>query len=337
MQTLFVAVDGGPREALAPVAEHFGVTLADVSCDAAGSDAHWAARLGPARVLIVGTSDSARGRLVETAARRAARRAGLPIAAIEDFPGNYWHADGGEADLVLAESAAAGDICLRKLGAQAPAVAIVPPARYDGYRRRLTDLRRETASRWTADPPGRYRVLWAGQPETDDCMRTLRALIPALKALDAEFLFKAHPRDSGYTSGEYGRVLDQAGLRWSDLTAASVEAALSAAPHLVLTQFSSVAIEGGFFGIPSLWVLLPDAGGTRLCSKKGYAEPPLCITSGAVCVTDARDCERALRLALTNEAQASLIRCFDTYFAVDRPAMPLTLQAITALIDVSQD
>src|SRR5688572_14556899 len=239
MNTLaFLAVDGGPRETLAPVAAHYGCELADVELDATASEAHWAARLAAARLLVVGTSDSPRGRAIEAAARTAARRRKIPVAAIEDFPGNYWHTDGGEADLVLVESAAAREICQRKLGAQAPAVAIVPPARYDGYRRRLTDLRRETASRWTADPPGRYRMLWAGQPETDDCMRTLRALAPALKALDAELLFKAHPRDAGYTSGEYGRVLDPSGLSWSDLTAASVEAALSSAPHLVLTQFS---------------------------------------------------------------------------------------------------
>ena len=328
-----VAADGGPSETICPIAAHYNTRLAGVDSAAAASDAHWRAELERTAppLLIVGTSDSRRGRVIEAAARRAARNLHVRIAAIEDFPGNYWHIAGAEADLTLVESAAARDICLRNLGAHAPRLAVVSPARYDRYRERLSDLRRHTASRWSADAPGRYRALWAGQPETEDCMRTLLALLPVLRALNVELLFKAHPQDQGYLSGDYRRTLDEAGIAWTDLTARPVEDALSAAPHVVVTQFSSVAVEAGFFGIPSLWILLADAGGARLYAKKGYLEPPLCAAGGALSVRDTAHCADMLRLALTPERRAGLIECFDRYFAVEQPGLTATVRILRAL------
>jgi hypothetical protein len=215
---------------------------------------------------------------------------------------------------------------------RAPALAVVPPARYDRYRLHLTQLRSDTRSRWAADAPGARRVLWAGQPETDDCVRTLAALLPALAALDAELLFKAHPRDAGHASGQYASQIASAGVRWTDLTGVGVADALARAPHLVVTQFSSVAIEAGFFGIPSLWVLLRGAGKASLVRKKGYSEPPLCAAGGAALATQAEHVGAAVEHTLTDAAlRHRLIEAFDAYFDTGRPALPATLRALAAV------
>ena len=317
----FVAVDGGPREALAPLATHCGAKLAATAGPAAEADAHWVERLKSegAAALAVGTSDSARGRRIESAARRAAGSLGLPIVAIEDFPGNYCDVDGGSAALVVVESEAAKEICARKLAPRltVPRIEAAPPVRYDAHRARVETLRQRTRSLWTS--AGRIPVLWAGQPETEDGLHTLGVLAPHLASRDIELMFKAHPRDEGYAAGAYHALLR--GVRWSDWTRASMAETLDAAPRLVVTQFSSLAVEAGFYGIPSLWLLLPDAGALRLRQKKGYAVPPLCLAGGAVLVTRAEGLGGVLERALTNVTERDrLITCFDAYFGGGAPA-----------------
>lgn len=335
LDAIFVAVDGGARAALEHVAACGGSALHDVSSDAAESCGYWSGLLEAAKpaALVVGTSDSERGRRVEARARRAARSAALPIVAIEDFPGNYAHVASGEATAVIVESAAAADLCTRKLGACAPPLVVAAPARYDPYRSRIDELRRHTAQQWALDPARSSTVLWAGQPETEDCLHTLAALLPALRHLNADVAFKAHPRDAGYLAGAYRRVFDAAGVRYRDVTASSVHDVLAAAPRLVVTQFSSLAIEAGFFGIPSLWVLLPEAGAARLKEKKGYEMPALALAGGAWAVTDTPALRAACARSLDDEdARANLMRAFDAYFDVRHRAAAATLETLSALV-----
>jgi hypothetical protein len=323
LNALFVAADGGPRETLAPVAAACASAMADVAADRAETESHWAALIaaGAANLLVAGTSDSGRGRRVESAARRAARSAGLAVVAIEDFPGNYYDVERGAATLVVVESAAAREVCVRKFGRDAPQIEVAVPARYDPHRARLIDARRATASSWARGE--RTRVLWAGQPETGDCLSSLQALLPALRAHEAELLFKAHPRDPGYGQGAYSAVLDASGVRCTDLTAARVEEALAAAPRLVATQFSSLAIEAGFYGIPGLWILLPDAGGARLLAKKGYGLPLLCAARGAAAAMSVDGVAQTLGRVLGDSAyRVNLMRRFDAYFGAGESAAP---------------
>lgn len=321
MRALFVAADGGPRETLAPVALQCGASLSDIAQDAAEAETHWARLIASERavVLVVGTSDSARGRLVETAARRAARAARIPVVAIEDFPGNYCEVPGGAASLLMVESEVARDICIAKLGSPAPRVEVAIAARYDPYRARLGELRHNTAQRWAREQHS-LKVLWAGQPETDDCIRTLTALLPLFRLSGVDLLFKAHPRDPGYSSGVYHALLRDGAIAFSDVTHSGVEEVLETGPRLVVTQFSSVAIEAGFFGIPSLWVLLPIAGGARLEQKKGYAVPPLCLAKGAAAATEERSLPEAFQRALADiDYRENLMCCFDDYYTVHQP------------------
>jgi hypothetical protein len=333
LHALFVAVDGGARAAIAPIAQRCGRDLHDVSSEAAETAAYWSNAIDAAvpALLVVGTSDSARGRRIEAQARRTAQRARLPIVAIEDFPGNYYDVEDGAATAVIVESRSAGALCTRKLGSRTPVVEIVAAARYDPYRARLDALRRHTAQQWASDTAGPPTVLWAGQPETDDCMRTLVVLLPVLQHLGIEVAFKAHPRDAGYAAGTYREAFKAAGVRYRDITASSVDDALGAAPRLVVTQFSSVAIEAGFFGIPSLWILLPDAGGARLEQKKGYGVPPLALAGGAAMVGHAGELEATLDQALHHEpTRVNLMACFDDYFAVRQCAASALLRTVSA-------
>ena len=312
---LLVAVDGGPRETLSPLSAALSCELANIDDAACEHDAYWSQHAASARptLLVVGTSDSARGRRIEAAARRGARSAGLRIAAIEDFPGNYTPVEGGAADLLVVESEAAAAIARTRLGARTPRLATLAPARYAQTRARAAELRRATALRWAETP--RTCVLWAGQPETGDCLVTLEALLPVLRALNAELLFKAHPRDAGHSRGAYGELLSASGVDYCDLTAESMSATLDRAPRLVATQFSSVALEAGFHGIPGVWVLLPGAGGDRLFEKKGYRIPALCAAGGAIRAESAADLSAAIARGLDGVERARLIARFDAYFA----------------------
>lgn len=162
---------------------------------------------------------------------------------------------------------------------------------------------------------GDRAVLWIGQPETEDSLKSLRCLLPALEAASAPLWFRAHPRDEGYARGAYAKLLDRAQAK--DLTAAALDECLRMGPALVATQFSSVAIEAGFWGIPALNVLLPDAGAARLAAKKGYAVPPWCEAGAAFLIRDRTEAHTMLNKALGSpQARARALECFDRYFSV---------------------
>lgn len=292
--TGYVAVDRGPELALKALAARLPGRWLEAEQRLADF-----VRSG-LRLLVCGTSDSAEGRAVESAARRAARERGMPVAVIEDFPGNYCHVPGGEPDVIFVESEFAARLARAKDAS--PSVEVCPSVRYDSLRRKLSDLRSGRAA---------HAVLWIGQPETRDSLETLKRLLPALEARGIPVWFRAHPRDAGYAGGAY------AGLPVEDLTARPLEECLARRPRLVVTQFSSVAIEAGFWGIPSLNALFDDLGAKTLAAKKGYAVPPWCEEGAAFLVRREAEVRQVLRQALDSaEARASVLAQFDRYFRV---------------------
>jgi hypothetical protein len=286
-----------------------------------------------ADLLVVGTSDSEPGRRIEAAARRAAGALRLPSVAIEDFPGNYDPVDKGDGSLVIVESPLARELYLRRLGDHAVPVEVLSPARYDAYRERLGTLRDATTARWRA-AHGALRILWAGQPETQANLRTLEVLLPLLRAHDARLLFKAHPRDPAYTDGAYDALLKGARVPFEDFTAANVADALDAAPHLVATQFSSLAVQAGFHGIPSLCILLPDAGAALLEQKKGHAVPLFCVAGSVAFAADAREAGPAFARVLSDTSfRNGLIAAFDRYFEVNEIKAPALLERLQSFVE----
>jgi hypothetical protein len=175
-------------------------------------------------------------------------------------------------------------------------------------------------------------VLWAGQPETADALVTLAVALPVLRSAGAHLLFKAHPRDPGNRAGAYDALFSGSGIGMTDLTHLDVPAALERAPRLVLTQFSSVAIEAGFYGIPSVWLLFADAGGARLEEKKGYRVPPLLAAGAAALASDALQVPQIVEQALHEPAwRADTIRRFDAYFAAGELAAPALVERLRAM------
>jgi hypothetical protein len=133
---LLVAADDGPRETLRPLARHLGAPLTDVTA-AAGTRRFWSGLLARRRpaLVVVGTSNSKRGRRVESAARYAAAAGGVPVAAIEDYPGNYFDLPRCPTRLLIVESAFSARV-YRARKTPPPPMRIIPPARYDHWRGR---------------------------------------------------------------------------------------------------------------------------------------------------------------------------------------------------------
>jgi hypothetical protein len=194
--------------------------------------------------------------------------------------------------------------------------------RYDPYRVQSESLRGTTRARWmdASEPP---LILWAGQPESQDNLESLRRVGPALRAVGATLLLKPHPRDRLLQQGIYAALLDSIGVRHVDGSALAVVASLERAPRLIMTQFSSLAIEAGFYGIPALHLLYHDVGAARLRQKKGFDVPPHCRRGAGFILQNAGDEQRILRRALFDHAaRDSVVSCFDDFFATRTIAAP---------------
>lgn len=314
---LFVAVDSGARAAVGQLAKALG---GDITLPAAGnleSVDFWGRRIREDRIEIafVGTSDSLRGFAIERAIRQAAQSQNVPCVVIEDFPGNYRGipevrdsiliAD-GTFSLCLAQSSSPGSFALP---------LVLDGLRYDPLR---------THEVPEARPTGKS-VLWAGQPETTDAIATLAALTEPVNALDLQILFRAHPRDPGYTTGDYRTVLngfhrdpvDVTGLEWSDC--------LALGPALLVTQFSSLAVEAGFAGLPAIHVLYRDIGQIRLQDKKGYAVPPICVAGGSWLIQAPGSERSTLEQALTKTERNKAIHAFSDHMNRSSLQMPKLL------------
>jgi hypothetical protein len=295
----YVAADDGPRQTLEVLESHIPGTRA-IERDT--------------ELLICGTSDSATGREVESSARLAASRNGIACVVIEDFPGNYVHVAGATPRLFIADGALGAQLAL----AQDPSVFahVASNMRYDDLRRRTQALRSLSTGFNNA-------LLWIGQPDTEDSLTTLRRLLPALAARSVRVWLRAHPRDAGYGRGAY------ADLDVEDVTALPLEQCLRRRPRLVVTQFSSVAIEAGFWGIPSLNVLFPDAGGRTLAAKKGYSVPPWCEEGAAFLIVGEQDTSKVLDRALgSGDARSAAMQAFDRYFKVHEEGAPALINLL---------
>lgn len=331
---IFVGIDAGPCETLAPIAQAWGTVLESRICTSADT---WGCRIfqTTAAIVVVGTSDSTEGKETEAAVRVAARSAGVLLVAVEDYPGNYVPVAGGDADLLLAESDAAKELAHLRLGARCPRVIAISPARFDAMRLHSTSNRRVMRDQWIAQRERQEPValLWIGQPETEDGVATLKVLLPLLQAGGPRLLFRAHPRDSGYTAGAYAPIAQALGQRFSDVTELGVPEVLAMAPHLVVTQFSSLVVEAGFHGIPALCLLFPGAGMDRLYSRKGYRVPIVCEAGAAgVCVEPARLPTILRQLIEHEEARQDVLSRFDSYFEISGTTCAKSAEALKALL-----
>ena len=312
MKWLLVAIDHGPSQTLEPLAaspDFYKFEYSDFNV----LTCNWSGYLQNNFVdgVIVGTSRSDLGFKCESDCRVAATKLCLPIVVIEDFPGNYQTVGGANTDLLFIEDISLKDSLYGEAGFDILAGSTI---RYDPLRRIVHEIRKKYYSS-LANSNARKKILWIGQPETEECLRTLSNLMPDLVALGCDLMFKAHPRDIGYQQGDYQDLLDGCGLSVVDVTEYSVDASLALAPNFVVTQFSSVAVEASFYGIPSCYVLYPEVGGKLLFEMCGYTIPPICQSGGSVLIDCCDDQKEILEKILFDcEYRGEIIEKFDVYY-----------------------
>lgn len=264
---VFFAVDMGPRATLEQLASRFGTTVLNTMPISSGK----------AGALVVGTSTSEHGRMLECAARLWARQLKIPIIAIEDYCGNC--AVGiknlagrvTDPDLIIAESDFSRRCYMRK-GFPGDKIVVLPPVRYDDYRKESPVFFRQR---------GRLRgMLWAGQPEQGMGQAALGWLAPWIRRNGLRLYFRTHPRDVAYAEGFWHEWMEKRNLRWVDCTSWDWVDVWAAPVDFVATAFSSVGLDAAFRGLPTLHILHPSSVRNLLMEQKGVARPGL-VASGA--------------------------------------------------------
>lgn len=307
---LLAAVHKGPYLTLAPLEKELGAE--NCLWLLAGSAAEERRRQGLAfkampdnfagavaalkpRGLIRGTSGLADEENPECRLSEAFAAAGLPIYAVEDFPGNYIDSPKRRLDGLFIEHETTrrhhvkrGLPAERLIVSGNPRYAEAPPP---------SPTRAQSRRRYGLN--GGPVLLWAGQPNRAVCRRTLKALWPALRQAGATVLFRAHPRDEGFAPA-LSRL--GAGVPVVDVSSEADPLPSIKACDLVVTQFSSLAVEAGRLGIPSLFVLFPELGRRYLRQCNGMTELPWCAEGSAFLLDDKKRAGVVLRTALTDQA-----------------------------------
>lgn len=253
-----------------------------------------------------------------------AREGGIPVIAIEDFPGNYRCALRAPLDAVFLEHAPGS-------WSEGVACHVERNPRY---------------ARWANEPYAKLRpacrrqlalegpvVLWLGQPDSSSSRDTFRVLVPELNFLGATLLFRAHPRDRLYRDGGYVELLAEC-RKVHDVTNHPRLSGLYAAADLAVTQFSSAAVEAACCGTPAMFVLLPQAGRRLLTALKKLDTLPWIEERAAfVAWEEAAVPDVLARALLDDEARQSVIQQFARRFTPDHRALARIAAKITELAD----
>lgn len=233
--------------------------------------------------MIRGISKTPLARNLETRLAAECAALGVPVYAVEDYPGQLT-ADQPVPDALFVECASAKRL-YRLRGLQSK-ILITGNPRYA----RIPRSRNRKAVRARLGLGNEPVVLWAGQPNSYGNAETLKALVPHLRRHGASLIHRPHP----YTPGD-GLRID--GLRVVDGSKAD-GLELAGAADLVATQFSTLAVEGAYAGTPSLFILLPGLGRERHLKSCGVIDPPWCRDGLAFIARRRRDIGPQLDRAL---------------------------------------
>jgi hypothetical protein len=276
--------------------------------------------------LLCSTSQSDCGFELESNIRRAFTLLGLPVVCIEDFPGNYKDIVGSITEILVVEGDFSINIYKDKL-ALTSHILQCPSIRYDCLRARQSNFKKAKKNRKS------FSVLWAGQPEFEVNFSTLKTLIPALKEFSVTLLFKAHPNDTEYQKGSYDHYFNAAGLRWLDASDAKIDSCLFDQVDLVITQFSSLAIEAGFYNVPALNILFEDAGKMLLLKRTGSLTTNTIYHGASFFINERRDVLDCLKIALSDlNAREKVLLNFDRIYETKRVQLPKLLKEIKDII-----
>lgn len=275
--------------------------------------------------LVIGTSTSTEGFKIESMLRLAATELKIPVVCIEDFSGNYQFVEHAITALLVVESEFSKGIYLGKLN-NPPPISIMQSVRYDQLRHLSPNYS------LVANAPV-LRLLWAGQPETDYCLASLNFFLGQLKRtnLKVELYLRSHPDDKGVANGAYD-CLASYGIPIFEANALILNASFYSGLHLVVTQFSSVAIEAGFYKVPALHILKKEAGRKLLLERTGSDEFVLEKYDAAFVISDDTDLSDMVLALTSDEERLCKLRNFDQFYQVNQKQMPLLISAIEGIL-----
>ena len=348
---VFAAVHMGPYQTLAPLdacvgvaplyavdgiarrhrAERGEIFVDRTAIEAEGGSVAFLRRIG-ARVLVRSTSDDVEGENLEDMLAQAAAELGLPVVVVEDFPGNFQGFPFGARDVLCVD----GDTIAAQHAARGvppDQVHVTGNPRHDALRRVDVPARRR-ALRDALGLGDEAVALWVGQPDPESSYATLEALLPAFEAAQTTLLFRAHPRDEGYVAGRYDSLLARVHVTTHDVTRHHDVTGLCCAADLVVTQFSSVAVEGAYLGTPALFAVLPGLGGAYIRKRKGYGIPPWCEDKCAFLLDDAKMAPVVVDGAMHDPAARDMVR---VNFARRYTARPPSTAAVARLITTARE
>ena len=353
---LFVAVHLGPYQSLAPLESEFASHRCLFLVTGSARERRQSSGLPccePALILgernevsghflrahgveaiISGTSDGVTpDENIEVKAQVAGTEMNIPVFVVEDFPGNF---PGSRDDIrvtgLFVETQGVDSI-YRDRRSLIEKIYCLGNPRYDDSKRvgsAERDIRRAEMRRVLG--LSQKAVLWAGQPDGVNSFETLSRLVLTLDAMGLTLLFKAHPRDPLYAQGAYMKLLSRINA-WLDVTSVRDIAGLCCASDLVMTQFSSVGVEAGYFGTPSLFVLFPDLGQRYLQQQKGYAIVPW-ASLGCAFLLDTPDlAQDVLETAVYDEAARAQVQAkFSSLFRAKPASAPLVASTIHGVL-----
>ncbi|GEM_PF-1596434 len=268
------------------------------------------------KAIIRGTSENVSESNIEDIVSEAATTAGIPVFAVEDFPGNYRQSHTGRLDGLFVEGPAAVQLHVER-GIDPELVRDTGNPRYDALKG-INTLAVRVQTRRHLGLSGQRVLLWAGQPDRDNSFSALERLIESYSGDPVTLLFRAHPRDEFYLEGRYTELLANTAMHVIDVSAEADAVGLYCAADLVATQFSSAALEASHLGTPALLVLFDDLGKKYLLTNKGYELPPWCRDNCSFLVEDGNKIQEVLGRALFNEAdREEIVGNFQARFSSD--------------------
>jgi hypothetical protein len=321
------AVDGIARRHRAARGE----SLVDAAGIAArGSAEAFLADVG-AGAIVRSTSDDVEVPNLEDVLTEAAAVRAIPVVVVEDFPGNFRTVPAGRLEALCVETETVAALHAER-GFERARIHLTGNPRYDVLRAVNRATRRAATRTALGLGAERMTVLWVGQPDGEASYATLETVLPWLG--DATLLFRAHPRDAGYADGRYGGLLQGRGTPSVDVTDHPDVVGLCCAADLVITQFSSVAVEAGYLGTPAVFVLLPTLGGAYIRKHKGYAIPPWCKENCAFLLDDAKMAAVVVDTAMHDPKAREMVRMnFTRRYASRPPSAPAVARLITACLE----
>ena len=310
MQWLLVAHDNGPRQTLSPLLNRENFVFEEPR--EAATVNQWKAVLSELSFsgVVVSTSKSDYGRLIERNCCIAAKELGLFVVAIEDYPFNFEKRNQSLVDLLIVESDYVKNEYLVSNTLSDTKIETGALIRYEFLRAESFRRQKDFGNMQTE------KVLWIGQPETYCCLASLKRIMPAIRSLGLKLDFRAHPDDSGYYLMEsYVNFFIDYEDCLEDVSMLTIDRCVERKPFLTLTQFSSLAIELGFKGIPSLHLLYDDLGGALFYYKNRRICPVICEVGASNMITKVGEEFDFLNKLKLKKYREVLIEKFDNYYS----------------------